>query len=127
MLALSTLAVIVIINLYSSCAPFGRGNSLRDAFSESYTQIFHSHHGWALRKAVSARIHHIPTKQQLHRRVNEDGKYSDKVCMHNCCNFRSLYTLLLFLPLSFLSTNVLGLTIFCSYEIYVSSLSFFLF
>ncbi|QHO06455.1 Accelerated cell death [Arachis hypogaea] len=49
-----------------------QGNSVRDAVSKAYTEIFHLHHGWALRKAVSSRLHHIPTKQQLFRKLNQD-------------------------------------------------------
>ncbi|XP_061339721.1 accelerated cell death 11-like [Gastrolobium bilobum] len=48
------------------------GNSIRDAVSKAYTQIFNSYHGWALRKAVSARLHYLPTKQQLYKKLNED-------------------------------------------------------
>ncbi|QHO37885.1 hypothetical protein HN51_004127 [Arachis hypogaea] len=48
------------------------GNSVRDAVSKAYTEIFHLRHGWALRKAVSSRLHHIPTKQQLFRKLNQD-------------------------------------------------------
>lgn len=55
---------------------FGRGNSIREAISKAYTQIFNSYHGWALRKAVSVRLHYIPTKQQLYRNLRTDGKFS---------------------------------------------------
>lgn len=48
------------------------GNSMRDAVSKAYTQIFNSYHGWALRKAVSVRLHYIPTKQQLYRKLSVD-------------------------------------------------------
>ncbi|XP_057429519.1 accelerated cell death 11-like [Lotus japonicus] len=48
------------------------GNSIRDAVSKAYTQIFNSHHGWALRKAVDVRLHYLPTKQQMYRKLNED-------------------------------------------------------
>ncbi|CAK8531417.1 unnamed protein product [Lathyrus sativus] len=48
------------------------GNSMRDAVSKAYTQIFNSYHGWALRKAVSVRLNYIPTKQQLYRKLGED-------------------------------------------------------
>ncbi|XP_027338825.1 accelerated cell death 11-like [Abrus precatorius] len=48
------------------------GNSIRDAVTKAYTQIFNSYHGWALRKAVAARIHYIPTKQQIFRKISED-------------------------------------------------------
>ncbi|RYQ79163.1 hypothetical protein Ahy_Scaffold6g107860 isoform A [Arachis hypogaea] len=51
---------------------FFQGNSVRDAVSKAYTEIFHLRHGWALRKAVSSRLHHIPTKQQLFRKLNQD-------------------------------------------------------
>jgi hypothetical protein len=54
----------------SSNVCFGRGNSMRDAVSKAYTQIFNSYHGWALRKAVSVRLHYIPTKQQLYRKLS---------------------------------------------------------
>ncbi|XP_027338824.1 accelerated cell death 11-like [Abrus precatorius] len=49
-----------------------KGNSIRDAISKAYTQIFNSYHGWALRKAVAARIHYIPSKQQIIRKLCED-------------------------------------------------------
>ncbi|KAK7303579.1 hypothetical protein RJT34_14489 [Clitoria ternatea] len=48
------------------------GHSIREPVSKAYTQIFNSYHGWALRKAVAARIHHIPTKQQLFKKLGED-------------------------------------------------------
>ncbi|XP_024031077.1 accelerated cell death 11-like [Morus notabilis] len=32
------------------------GNSLKDPASKAYAQVFAPHHGWAIRKAVAARI-----------------------------------------------------------------------
>ncbi|KAL4321117.1 hypothetical protein AHAS_Ahas14G0078400 [Arachis hypogaea] len=62
------------------------GNSVRDAVSKAYTEIFHLHHGWALRKAVSSRLHHIPTKQQLFRKLNQDGKIFRKSANASLCD-----------------------------------------
>jgi len=53
---------------------FGRGNSLRDPASKAYEQVFAPHHGWAIRKAVSAGMYALPTKEQLLKKLNEDGK-----------------------------------------------------
>ena len=66
----------VLVNSASIYKSLGRGNSMRDAVSKAYAQIFNSHHGWALRKAVSVRLHYLPTKQLMYRKLNEDGKYS---------------------------------------------------
>jgi hypothetical protein len=71
---------------------------MRDAVSKAYTQIFNSYHGWALRKAVSVRLHYIPTKQQLYRKLSVDGKYS--ICYY------------IFLVFSY------NFFCFCSYDVY---------
>lgn len=48
------------------------GNSLRDAASAAYTKVFAPHHGWAIRKAVSAGLFALPSKSQLLKKLNED-------------------------------------------------------
>ncbi|KAG4948965.1 hypothetical protein AAZX31_15G122900 [Glycine max] len=48
------------------------GNSLRDPASKAYEQVFAPHHGWAIRKAVSAGMYALPTKEQLLKKLNED-------------------------------------------------------
>ncbi|OIV91909.1 hypothetical protein TanjilG_17901 [Lupinus angustifolius] len=48
------------------------GNSLRDPASKAYEQVFAPYHGWAIRKAVSAGMYAIPTKEQLMKKLNED-------------------------------------------------------
>lgn len=51
-----------------------RGNSLRDAASAAYAQVFAPHHGWAIRKAVAAGMYALPSKSQLLKKLNEDGE-----------------------------------------------------
>jgi len=53
---------------------FGRNNSLKDPASKAYDQVFAPHHGWAIRKAVAAGMYVLPTKEQLLKKLNEDGK-----------------------------------------------------
>ncbi|XP_042489475.1 accelerated cell death 11 [Macadamia integrifolia] len=48
------------------------GNSLKDAASVAYANVFAPHHGWAIRKAVSAGMYALPTKAQLLKKLNED-------------------------------------------------------
>ncbi|KAI4297045.1 hypothetical protein L6164_036954 [Bauhinia variegata] len=48
------------------------GNSLRGPASKAYAQVFAPYHGWAIRKAVSAGMYALPTKEQLLRKLNED-------------------------------------------------------
>uniref|UniRef100_A0A0E0P273 Glycolipid transfer protein domain-containing protein n=3 Tax=Oryza TaxID=4527 RepID=A0A0E0P273_ORYRU len=48
------------------------GNSLRDAASKAYAQVFAPHHGWAIRKAVAAGMYALPSKSQLLKKLNED-------------------------------------------------------
>ncbi|XP_061373670.1 accelerated cell death 11-like [Gastrolobium bilobum] len=48
------------------------GNSLRDPASKAYEQVFAPYHGWAIRKAVSAGMYVLPTKEQLLKKLNED-------------------------------------------------------
>ncbi|KAL2341516.1 hypothetical protein Fmac_009456 [Flemingia macrophylla] len=59
-----------------------QGNSLRDPASKAYEQVFAPHHGWAIRKAVSAGMYVLPTKEQLLRKLNED-EASAKVQMQS--------------------------------------------
>ncbi|XP_010540612.1 PREDICTED: accelerated cell death 11-like [Tarenaya hassleriana] len=47
-------------------------NSLRDAASKAYAQVFAPHHGWAIRKAVAAGMYALPTRAQLLKKLNED-------------------------------------------------------
>ncbi|KAG6769202.1 hypothetical protein POTOM_024819 [Populus tomentosa] len=49
-----------------------RGNSLKGPASKAYAQVFAPHHGWAIRKAVSAGMYALPTKAQLLKKLNED-------------------------------------------------------
>ncbi|KAF1882086.1 hypothetical protein Lal_00038730, partial [Lupinus albus] len=58
------------------------GNSLRDPASKAYEQVFAPYHGWAIRKAVSAGMYAIPTKEQLLKKLDED-EASAKVQMQN--------------------------------------------
>ncbi|CAJ2658020.1 accelerated cell death 11 [Trifolium pratense] len=48
------------------------GNSLRDPASKAYEQALAPYHGWAIRKAVSAGLYVLPTKEQLLKKLNED-------------------------------------------------------
>ncbi|XP_020095323.1 accelerated cell death 11-like [Ananas comosus] len=48
------------------------GNSLRNAASIAYAEVFSPHHGWAIRKAVAAGMYALPTKSQLLKKLNED-------------------------------------------------------
>ncbi|CAN0911366.1 Accelerated cell death 11 [Linum grandiflorum] len=49
-----------------------QGESLKDPASKAYTQVFAPHHGWAIRKAVSAGMYALPTRTQLMKKLNED-------------------------------------------------------
>ncbi|XP_048490882.1 accelerated cell death 11 isoform X2 [Beta vulgaris subsp. vulgaris] len=49
------------------------GDSLKNAASDAYTQVFAPHHGWAIRKAVGAGMYALPTRPQLMKKLNEDG------------------------------------------------------
>lgn len=51
-----------------------RGNSLRDAASVAYAQVFAPHHGRAIRMAVAAGMYALPSKSQLLKKLNEDGE-----------------------------------------------------
>ncbi|MCI03379.1 glycolipid transfer protein domain-containing protein 1-like, partial [Trifolium medium] len=48
------------------------GNSLRDPASKAYEEALAPYHGWAIRKAVSAGLYVLPTKEQLLKKLNED-------------------------------------------------------
>ncbi|XP_010538264.1 PREDICTED: accelerated cell death 11 [Tarenaya hassleriana] len=48
------------------------GNSLKDAASKAYAQVFAPHHGWVIRKAVAAGMYALPTRAQLLKKLNED-------------------------------------------------------
>ncbi|TVT98422.1 hypothetical protein EJB05_56283, partial [Eragrostis curvula] len=50
------------------------GNSLRDAASVAYAQVFAPHHGRAIRMAVAAGMYALPSKSQLLKKLNEDGE-----------------------------------------------------
>ncbi|GJM96834.1 hypothetical protein PR202_ga13702 [Eleusine coracana subsp. coracana] len=58
------------------------GNSLRDAASVAYAQVFAPHHGRAIRMAVAAGMYALPSKSQLLKKLNED-EASAKVQMQN--------------------------------------------
>eukprot|EP01018_Ginkgo_biloba_P031072 Gb_25051 [translate_table: standard] len=58
------------------------GNSLKDPASVAYAQVFAPHHGWAIRKAVSAGMYALPTKAQLLKKLNEN-EASARVQMQN--------------------------------------------
>lgn len=59
----------------SSWQSYGRGNSLKDAASKAYAQALAPYHMWAIRKAVAAGMYALPTKAQLLKKLNEDGKF----------------------------------------------------
>lgn len=61
------------------------GNSLKDAASYAYDQVFAPYHGWAIRKAVAAGMYVLPTRVQLLRQLNEDED-SARVQMQNYVN-----------------------------------------
>ncbi|CAK8531163.1 unnamed protein product [Lathyrus sativus] len=48
------------------------GNSLKDPASKAYEQALAPYHGWAIRKAVSAGMYVLPTREQLLKKLNED-------------------------------------------------------
>lgn len=52
----------------------GRESSLKSPASVAYAQVFAPHHGWAIRKAVAAGMYALPTRAQLLKKLNEDGK-----------------------------------------------------
>ncbi|GJN23107.1 hypothetical protein PR202_gb10726 [Eleusine coracana subsp. coracana] len=58
------------------------GNSLRDAASVAYAQVFAPHHGRAIRMAVAAGMYALPSKSQLLKKLNED-EASAKIQMQN--------------------------------------------
>lgn len=51
----------------------GRDESLKGPATKAYAMVFEQHHGWVIRKAVSAGMYALPTKTQLMKRLNEDG------------------------------------------------------
>ncbi|KAL2932233.1 Accelerated cell death 11 [Bienertia sinuspersici] len=48
------------------------GDSLKDAATNAYAQVFAPYHGWAIRKAVGAGMYALPTRPQLMGKLNED-------------------------------------------------------
>ncbi|KAB1212544.1 Ceramide-1-phosphate transfer protein [Morella rubra] len=50
------------------------GNSLRDSAFKAYGQVFAPHHGRAVRKAVAAGTYALPSKEQMLKKLNEDGE-----------------------------------------------------
>lgn len=52
----------------------GSDNSLKNAASVAYAQVFAPHHNWAIRKAVAAGMYTLPTRTQLLEKLNEDGE-----------------------------------------------------
>lgn len=61
------------------------GNSLKDAASSAYDQVFAPYHGWAIRKAVGAGMYALPTRPQLLSQLNEDDN-SARIQMQNYVN-----------------------------------------
>jgi Glycolipid transfer protein (GLTP) len=51
-----------------------RDCSLKDAATTAYGQVCAPFHNWAVRKAVGAGMHALPTRDQLVSRLNETGK-----------------------------------------------------
>ncbi|KAL1358836.1 hypothetical protein HN51_004074 [Arachis hypogaea] len=58
------------------------GSSLRDPASKAYEKALAPYHGWAIRKAVSAGLYTLPTKEQLLVKFNED-EATARVLMQN--------------------------------------------
>ncbi|KAL2932189.1 Accelerated cell death 11 [Bienertia sinuspersici] len=54
------------------------GDSLKDAATNAYAQVFAPYHGWAIRKAVGAGMYALPTRPQLMGKLNED---EDSACV----------------------------------------------
>jgi hypothetical protein len=67
-------SILNAVNEFSFCISYGRGSSLRDPASKAYEQALAPYHGWAIRKAVSAGLYVLPTKEQLLKKLNEDGE-----------------------------------------------------
>ncbi|XP_020203396.1 accelerated cell death 11 [Cajanus cajan] len=80
-----------------------QGNSLRDPASKAYEQVFAPHHGWAIRKAVSAGMYVLPTKEQLLTKLNED-EASAKVQMQSYVTASA--TLIQYIDKLFVSRNL---------------------
>lgn len=59
---------------------------MKDPASEAYAQVFAPHHGWAIRKAVAVGMYALPTREQLLKKLNEDGEsvnLPDLWCFHS--------------------------------------------
>lgn len=69
-----TTSIALYFMVLSYCISSFRGNSLKDPASKAYEQALAPYHGWAIRKAVSAGMYVLPTKEQLLKKLNEDGK-----------------------------------------------------
>ncbi|CAH2042924.1 unnamed protein product [Thlaspi arvense] len=52
--------------------------TLKDAASTAYAQVCAPYHTWAVRTAVSAGMHALPTREQLLLKLNETGKFCDR-------------------------------------------------
>ncbi|XP_022726121.1 ACD11 homolog protein-like [Durio zibethinus] len=52
--------------------------SLRDAASTAYAQVCAPYHTWAVRTAVSAGMHTLPTREQLLLKLNETDHTAEK-------------------------------------------------
>jgi len=79
---------------------------MKDAVSKAYTQIFNSYHGWALRKAVAVRLHYLPTKQQLYRKLREDGKYNITFVTIILNVFRACYVHYFFITIQVINYDI---------------------
>ncbi|KAK9669766.1 hypothetical protein RND81_13G153100 [Saponaria officinalis] len=66
----------------TSFCTYRRGDSLKEAASTTYSQVFAPYHGWAIRKVVVAGMYALPTKPQLLRKLNEDEN-SAKIYMQS--------------------------------------------
>lgn len=49
---------------------------MKDPASKAYAQVFAPYHSWAIRTAVGAGMYALPTKAQLLKKLNEDGKFT---------------------------------------------------
>ncbi|TVU02277.1 hypothetical protein EJB05_52232 [Eragrostis curvula] len=66
------------------------GNSLRDAASVAYAQVFAPHHDRAIRMAVAAGMYALPSKSQLLKKLNEDGELVTRPQQRFKCRIRQI-------------------------------------
>lgn len=53
-------------------------DSLREAASTAYTQVFAPYHTWAVRTAVAAGMYALPTREQLLAKLSETNESAEK-------------------------------------------------